>query len=119
MQGELPESIEEHYRKFAPNVVERLEKLETFAAKVDDVLFVDKEGRPALATVAQKVNTHVDVLCTWANTLGNILRGAVRLIKFLAVVLLSLSAIGWTIVHFGEPGMLRHGVRVLIELMLK
>ena len=65
---------EEFLAEFAPNVVDRLDKLEDHAKRVEGLLFKDEEGRPSLETVTRRVNSHVTVLCDWARAARVVLR---------------------------------------------
>lgn len=79
--------------EFAPNVVERMEKLEAHAGRVNDFLFKDTPERPSFETMARKVDQHVDVLCDYANAIRKFSRAVVVAAKWVGIVAAALGAL--------------------------
>lgn len=86
-------TAEEYLSETMPNVIERLENLESFATKVDKFLFTDEPGKPALATVAYAVHRHVMVWCTYATWLSAATRAVAKTMKRVTYIIAGIVAI--------------------------
>lgn len=91
-------TAEEFLTEAWPNVIERLEILESRSVEVHNFIFADTEERPSFQTIAFKIDRHVNVLCDWANFIKKILKGTAYGLKWVAIILTSIFAI-WGMLH--------------------